>query len=169
MATHSSILAWRIPWTEKPGGLQSTGPQRVRHNWGDWAFMHVIFIVQIVIATICVFGIILNALCVTFYLPNIPTGNSYSSHFTDEKLKFSERLHFEGMVAVWKCSHFTSKPVFSSTAPNPPVDRKMPGSTFLLPTTPSCNSQNFTVYSLQAQNRVGNHVHLVPVTCCRNQ
>ena len=32
MATHSSILAWRIPWTEQPGGLQSTGSQRVRHN-----------------------------------------------------------------------------------------------------------------------------------------
>ena len=31
-ATHSSILAWRIPWTEKPGGLQSTGSQRVRHD-----------------------------------------------------------------------------------------------------------------------------------------
>ena len=30
MATHSSILAWRIPWTEKPGGLQSMGLQRVR-------------------------------------------------------------------------------------------------------------------------------------------
>ena len=33
MATHSSILAWRIPWMEKPGGLQSTGSQRVRHDW----------------------------------------------------------------------------------------------------------------------------------------
>ena len=33
MATHSSILAWRIPWTEEPGGLQSTGSQRARHNW----------------------------------------------------------------------------------------------------------------------------------------
>ena len=32
MATHSSILAWRIPWTKEPGGLQSTGSQRVRHN-----------------------------------------------------------------------------------------------------------------------------------------
>ena len=32
MATHSSILAWRIPWTEKPGGLQSMRLQRVRHN-----------------------------------------------------------------------------------------------------------------------------------------
>ena len=31
-ATHSSILAWRIPWTEEPGGLQSMGSQRVGHN-----------------------------------------------------------------------------------------------------------------------------------------
>jgi len=31
-ATHSSILAWRIPWTVGPGGLQSMGSQRVRHN-----------------------------------------------------------------------------------------------------------------------------------------
>ena len=32
MATHSSILAWRIPWTEEPGGLQSMGLQRVGHD-----------------------------------------------------------------------------------------------------------------------------------------
>jgi len=32
MAIPSSILAWRIPWTEKPGGLQSTGLHRVRHD-----------------------------------------------------------------------------------------------------------------------------------------
>ena len=32
MATHSSILAWRIPWTEETGGLQSMGLQRVRHD-----------------------------------------------------------------------------------------------------------------------------------------
>ena len=32
MATHSSILAWRIPWTEEPGGLQSTGSQGVGHD-----------------------------------------------------------------------------------------------------------------------------------------
>ena len=33
MATHSSILAWKIPWTEEPGRLQSMGLQRVRHDW----------------------------------------------------------------------------------------------------------------------------------------
>ena len=32
MATHSSVLAWKIPWTEKPGGLQAMGSQRVRHD-----------------------------------------------------------------------------------------------------------------------------------------
>ena len=32
MAIHFSILAWRLPWTEEPGGLQSMGSQRVRHN-----------------------------------------------------------------------------------------------------------------------------------------
>ena len=32
VVTHSSILAWRIPWTEEPGGLQSIGSQRVRHD-----------------------------------------------------------------------------------------------------------------------------------------
>ena len=32
MATHSSILAWRIPWTEEPGGLQSVGSQRIGHD-----------------------------------------------------------------------------------------------------------------------------------------
>ena len=35
MANHSSILAWRIPWTEQPGGLQSTGLQRVGHSGSD--------------------------------------------------------------------------------------------------------------------------------------
>ena len=32
LATHSSLLAWRIPWTEEPGGLQSMGSHRVRYN-----------------------------------------------------------------------------------------------------------------------------------------
>ena len=33
MATHFSILAWRTPWTEEPGGLQSTGSRTVGHDW----------------------------------------------------------------------------------------------------------------------------------------
>ena len=37
MATHSSILAWKIPWTEEAGRLQSIRSQRVRHDWSNWA------------------------------------------------------------------------------------------------------------------------------------
>ena len=37
MATHSSVLAWRIPGTGEPGGLPSVGLRRVRHNWSDLA------------------------------------------------------------------------------------------------------------------------------------
>ena len=37
MATHSSILAWRIPWTKEPGGLQSIGSQRIGHDQSDLA------------------------------------------------------------------------------------------------------------------------------------
>ena len=37
MAMHSSILAWRIPWTEEPGGLQSIGSKRVRCDWSDFS------------------------------------------------------------------------------------------------------------------------------------
>ena len=33
MATHMSILAWRIPWIEEPGGLQSMGSPKIRHDW----------------------------------------------------------------------------------------------------------------------------------------
>ena len=38
MTTHSSILAWRIPWTEESGGLQSRGSQRAGRDWNDWAY-----------------------------------------------------------------------------------------------------------------------------------
>ena len=40
MATHSSILAWRVPWTEEPGGLQSMGLQRIGHKWGTNFHFH---------------------------------------------------------------------------------------------------------------------------------
>ena len=42
MATHSSTLAWRIPWTEEPGGLQSMGSQTIRHDRSDLAYADLI-------------------------------------------------------------------------------------------------------------------------------
>ena len=42
MATHSSILTWRIPWTEEPGRLQSTQSQKIEHDRGtEHACMHI--------------------------------------------------------------------------------------------------------------------------------
>ena len=51
MATHSSILAWRIPWTEEPGRLQSMGLQRVRHYLVTFTFtsslqIHLLLFIQ---------------------------------------------------------------------------------------------------------------------------
>ena len=43
MATHCSILAWRIPWTEEPGGLQSIASQRVGHNWATQTFTFALY------------------------------------------------------------------------------------------------------------------------------
>ena len=43
MATHSSILGWRIPWTEEPGELQSMGSPRVRHDWTTNTFNFIAF------------------------------------------------------------------------------------------------------------------------------
>ena len=40
MATHSTILAWRLPWTEEPGRLQSTGSQRVGHDTTEQLHFH---------------------------------------------------------------------------------------------------------------------------------
>ena len=40
MTTHSSILAWRIPWTEMPGRVRSIGLHRIGYNWSDSACMH---------------------------------------------------------------------------------------------------------------------------------
>ena len=45
MATHSSILSWKISWTEKPGGLQSMGSQRVRHDYSD--LTHELYMIEI--------------------------------------------------------------------------------------------------------------------------
>ena len=56
MAIHSSILAWRIPWTEEPGRLQSTGSQRVGHDWAtspspsdSWSCLHRLWDLELIL------------------------------------------------------------------------------------------------------------------------
>ena len=54
MATYSSILAWRVPWREEPGGLWSTGSQKVGHDC--LALMHFIYIyIYIVCVCVCIY------------------------------------------------------------------------------------------------------------------
>ena len=56
MAAHSSILAWRIPWTEEPDGLESLGSQRVGHSWSHWAqadFPHLVSLCVTTSTSIC--------------------------------------------------------------------------------------------------------------------
>ena len=53
MATHSSILAWKILWTEEPGGLQFTGLQRIRHDWASehttWKLPRVLLNLELIV------------------------------------------------------------------------------------------------------------------------
>ena len=54
IAAHSSILAWRIPWTEEPSGLQSMGSQRVGHDWVTnikaWYFSHIVHMIMAILS-----------------------------------------------------------------------------------------------------------------------
>ena len=54
MANHSSILAWRIPWTEEPGRLQSMESQRVGHNLETNTHTHVFHIVHLTLHMLCI-------------------------------------------------------------------------------------------------------------------
>ena len=72
MAIHSSTLAWKIPWTEEPGRLQSTGSHRVGHNWSDLAAAAVFWILtscqmyglQILSPIGCLFTLLIASLAV---------------------------------------------------------------------------------------------------------
>ena len=48
-ATHSSIFAWRIPWTVEPGGLQSIASYRVGHDWSDLVCMHTLIFLHFLV------------------------------------------------------------------------------------------------------------------------
>ena len=57
MAPHSSTLAWKIPWTEEPGGLPSMGSHRVGHDWSDLAAPAVQLICSVVSDSLCPHGL----------------------------------------------------------------------------------------------------------------
>ena len=92
--THSSILAWRIPWMEEPGGLQSTGLQRVRHNWVTsltwpiFSFSSLIYRNYLYIKTINLIPVICIAM-----LPSLPFVPWFMTFFYKEINEFSNILY----------------------------------------------------------------------------
>ena len=65
MAAYSSILAWRIPWMEEPGGLQFMGPQRFRHDWATSRSLSFIVVVNLLRRVFCpsMWSILENIAC----------------------------------------------------------------------------------------------------------
>ena len=84
MAPHSSTLAWKIPWVEGPGGLQSMGSLRVRHNWATSLFTshlsirilmyqamkqrHIIHVLGVIFSSLCFYCRLFNTPCL--WLPS---------------------------------------------------------------------------------------------------
>ena len=106
MVTHSSIHAWRTPWTEEPGRLQSMGSQRVGH---DWAISHIIKNQKIgdnygylLLSSYCL-SLCWSTLNVLFYLILSTTeeGNSVHFHFKEEENRFSNLLIVTGDRWFW--------------------------------------------------------------------
>ena len=74
MATHSSILTWRIPWTEQPGGLQSMGLERVRHNRVTKAFFPLVILMH---SQVSLTTLPYHLVCVLM-IPSIKPRSSYN-------------------------------------------------------------------------------------------
>ena len=81
MATHSSTLVWRTPWTEEPGRIQSTGSQRVRHDWSGWAHLHKHYSIAWIDQLICPFAHWKTSwLLLDFYYKKTPVGRFLCGH-----------------------------------------------------------------------------------------
>ena len=126
MATHSNILAWRIPWTEKPGGLQSMGLQRVRHDWSDLARTHSFLCKYYAPGAVLSAWHLLTSLT-SFYLPSNPVSRYfYHLYFTNEETEprrlfislFWLRWVFNSTRAFSNCGAWALEHVSSLAAAN---------------------------------------------------
>ena len=102
MATHSSILAWRVPWTEEPGGLQSMGSQRVRHNWATNPFT---FSFRLNDGFVC----FVAQSCLTLCVPTdySPPGSSVHGIFQARILEWDAISYSRGSSRVRDQTHFS--------------------------------------------------------------
>ena len=88
MATHSCVLAWRIPWTEEPGGLQSTGSQRV---WYNWVTKHITYIY----VEIYIYIYIYKNLCYTPLYQVSPKIHSFCKMLAEKHKPFCQPKTYE--------------------------------------------------------------------------
>ena len=124
MATHPSILAWRIPWTEEPGGLQSVGSHRTAHEWRDLVLTHCILYLR---------G------------PDVKLGKSDSMHDLEEGFNFQILCFYTTimeLIILGVISHLQnwdseeSKHIESlafKTSPTPPASIQVDGKSIVLP------------------------------------
>ena len=103
MATHSSILARRIPWTEEPAGLQSVGLQRVRHNWSDCTRMRTVWAVGVRHSD--------SVFYVCTWLPSGPTGKEPTYQCRRQEMQvwslgwedpLQKEIATQSSILVWK-------------------------------------------------------------------
>ena len=104
MATHSSILAWKIPWTEEPSRLQSMGSQRVRHDWVTNTFTFIIYMC----VCVCVFVCVCIYIYIYIYIKLIKLPGFWIMYFFTF-FSFSENIwhteHFKGYIYIYIYSH----------------------------------------------------------------
>ena len=92
LAIHSSILAWRTPWTEEAGGLQSLGSQRVRHVWSAWAQQHP----SLVLNSPCCLFLALSDKSIPY--PTMPPSWTITQQFSEHENIFSLSTRLYGLL-----------------------------------------------------------------------
>ena len=110
MATHSSILAWRIPWTEEPGALWSTGSQRVGHDWSYLACTRAC--VEMVEVVLTCDGGIDGAMVVVMFSSHMTRSDQWVvsgrmrviSHVYRVEFPFPIRFNLDKSLIYWQCS-----------------------------------------------------------------
>ena len=105
MATHSSILAWTIPWTEELGGLQSMGSQRVRHDWATNTFtFHFFHATACSIKNTNILSKIHLSLNITINSKNIFHEAHFSMYFNSWDYHSQNIWYFDNSTALWYLS-----------------------------------------------------------------
>ena len=107
MATHSSILAWRIPWTEEPGRVQPIGSQRVIHDWRDLAhtpvqaLKHYTEIKWLILSPTALMNHTDIVMSEKMQIPKYILWDSYEVQ-EHTKLSYRNRRYQSGSIMVWK-------------------------------------------------------------------